>query len=111
MCNGFSFFRFYSHQWKVWAAYKVQEAWHDYVERKKRGGGDGRFQDALAKTVGVSASFGATLYASMFISHLLLAVQQDQHQKTAPFTRVMTLPLPPKPDDKQDEPNFTILNC
>ncbi|XP_022974666.1 cyclic nucleotide-gated ion channel 1-like [Cucurbita maxima] len=102
--------RFYSHQWKVWAAYKVQEAWHDYVERKKRGGGDGRFQDALAKIVGVSASFGATLYASMFISYLLLAVQRDQHQKTAPLTRVMTLPPPPKPDDKQDEPNFTILN-
>ncbi|XP_022147438.1 cyclic nucleotide-gated ion channel 1-like [Momordica charantia] len=98
--------RFYSHQWKVWAAYKIQEAWHDYCERKRRGGGDSRFQGALAKTVGASASFGATLYASIFISHLLQVVQRDQHQQTSQLSRVMTLPPPPKPIER----DFTILD-
>ncbi|XP_038884413.1 cyclic nucleotide-gated ion channel 1-like [Benincasa hispida] len=102
--------RFYSHQWKVWAAYKIQEAWHDHTERKRRGGGDGRFQDALAKTVGPSVSFSATLYASIFISHLLQTVQRDQYQQTPQVTRVMKLPAPLKPDDEQDKPNFTILD-
>ncbi|CAK9319150.1 unnamed protein product [Citrullus colocynthis] len=102
--------RFYSHQWRVWAAYEIQVAWHDYRERRRRGGGDGRFQDALAKTFGASASFSATLYASIFISHLLQAVQRDQHQQTAQVTQVMTLLPPPKPDDEQDKPNFTILD-
>ena len=72
--------------------------------------GDGRFQDALAKMAGASVGFGATLYASIFISHLLQVVQRDQPQETAQLTRVMTLPPPPKPDDEPDSPNFTILN-
>ncbi|KGN56430.1 cyclic nucleotide-gated ion channel 1 [Cucumis sativus] len=101
--------RFYSHQWKVWAAYKIQEAWHDYRERKRRGGGEGRFQDALAEIVGPWTSFNATLYASIFISHLLQVVQRNP-QHTPQFTRVMTLPPPPKPEDEQNNPNFTILD-
>ncbi|CAK9319146.1 unnamed protein product [Citrullus colocynthis] len=72
------FYQFYSHQGKVRAAYKIQEVWHDYCERKRRGSGAGRFQDALAKTFGASASFSVTLYASIFISHLLQAVKRDQ---------------------------------
>ncbi|XP_022980030.1 cyclic nucleotide-gated ion channel 1-like isoform X1 [Cucurbita maxima] len=103
--------RFYSHQWNVWAAYKIQEAWQEYRERKRRGvRGDGRFQAALAKTAGASVGFGATLYASIFISHLLQVVQRDQHRETVQLTRVMTLPPPPKPDDEPDRPNVTILN-
>ncbi|KAL4024403.1 hypothetical protein IC575_012753 [Cucumis melo] len=102
--------RFHSHQWNVWAAYKIQEAWHDYRERKQRGGGDGRFQDAFAKIVGPSTSFIATLYASIFISHLLQVMQRNQPQQTPQVTRVMTLPPPPKPEDEQNKADFTILD-
>ncbi|KAL0547759.1 hypothetical protein IC582_012184 [Cucumis melo] len=102
--------RFYSHQWRVWAAYKIQEAWEDYRERKRRGGGDGRFQDALAKIVGTSANFSATLYASTFISYLLQSVQRDQPQQTPQVTRVTNLSAPPKPNDEHNKPNFPILD-
>ena len=104
------FSRFYSHQWRVWAAYKIQEAWEDYRERKRRGGGDGRFQDALAKIFGSSASFRATLYASIFISYLLQAVQRDQPQQTPQITRVTNLSAPPKPNDHHNKPNFPSLD-
>lgn len=96
-----------SPDWRIWAAYKVQEAWHEYRQRKqKMGGGGGRFRVALAKTVGISASFGANLYASVFISHLLQAVQQDLHQETTQLSRAMTLPRSPKPDEQ----DYTILD-
>lgn len=99
--------RLYSREWRVWAANTIQEAWREYCQRKQKTGG--RFRDTLAKTVGTSANSGVNLYASVFISHLLQAVQQDRCHGTTQHSQVMTLLPPPKPDkpDKQDD---IILN-
>ncbi|KAA0048896.1 cyclic nucleotide-gated ion channel 1-like [Cucumis melo var. makuwa] len=97
---------FYSNQWRVWAAYKIQEAWRDYCQIKQR---DGRFRDSLAKTVGTSTSSAANLYASIFISHLLQAVEQDRCHQISQDSQ-MTVLLPPLKPDERDKRDYSILN-
>uniref|UniRef100_A0A9I9CMY9 Cyclic nucleotide-binding domain-containing protein n=1 Tax=Cucumis melo TaxID=3656 RepID=A0A9I9CMY9_CUCME len=97
---------FYSNQWRVWAAYKIQEAWRDYCQIKQR---DGRFRDSLAKTVGTSTSSAANLYASIFISHLLQAVEQDRCHQISQHSQ-MTVLLPPLKPDERDKRDYSILN-
>ncbi|KAF5464208.1 hypothetical protein F2P56_014301 [Juglans regia] len=83
-------FRFYSQQWRTWAACFIQAAWHRFRERKHERAlcdAENRLQYALANEAGTSESLGAT----------------KERTKGAGNTRVLQL-LP----SKLVEPNFNV---
>ncbi|KAL1316912.1 hypothetical protein HN51_069031 [Arachis hypogaea] len=77
-------FRFYSQQWRTWAAIYIQAAWRRYMRRKHTmqrrqeeeyyydsddSGGDSA--KALVKRSSSSSSFATTMYASRFAANVL----------------------------------------
>ncbi|GFS32169.1 cyclic nucleotide gated channel 1 [Actinidia rufa] len=98
-------FRFYSQQWRTWAACFVQAAWRRYCRKKLEESlreEENRLQDALAKGGGSSPSLGATIYASRFAANALRALRRNG-------TRRSRLPerIPPIMLQKPAEPDFT----
>ncbi|KAI9073199.1 hypothetical protein K1719_044808 [Acacia pycnantha] len=88
-------FRYYSLQWRTWAACFIQVAWSRHRKRKIEKSlreAEDRLQDALAKEEGSSVSFGATIYAARIetrqelistkpsIGELLLAIWSSDDQ-------------------------------
>lgn len=68
-------FRFYSQQWRTWAACFVQAAWRRHRRMKLRESiqeEESRVKDTLAKLEGRSPSLDATIYASRFAANMLL---------------------------------------
>ncbi|KAJ8440659.1 hypothetical protein Cgig2_031076 [Carnegiea gigantea] len=62
-------FRFYSQQWRTWAACSIQRAWRRYCRRKTEKSlreAEDLLKNALADEGGSSSSLGATIYASRF---------------------------------------------
>ncbi|KAL2345899.1 hypothetical protein Fmac_007184 [Flemingia macrophylla] len=97
-------FRFYSSQWKTWAATFIQAAWRRYwkkkTERSLREAED-KLQDALSNEEGSTLSLGATMYASRFAANALRTLREtSRHSRMQ--QRLLPL-LPPKPA----EPDFT----
>ncbi|CAI9293518.1 unnamed protein product [Lactuca saligna] len=101
-------FRFYSQQWRTWAACFIQAAWRRYSKRKileqrrkeeeeaelaarKNGGGGGG---------GSSYSLGATFLASRFAANALRGVHRNRNLKSA--RELMKLQKPPEPDFTAD---------
>ncbi|KAF7133070.1 hypothetical protein RHSIM_Rhsim09G0204800 [Rhododendron simsii] len=73
-------FRFYSQQWRTWAACFIQAAWRRYCRKKMEvslGEEENRLQDALARGGGSLPSFGATIYAARFATNALRAVRRN----------------------------------
>ncbi|CAN6709400.1 unnamed protein product [Malus baccata var. baccata] len=67
-------FRFYSHQWRNWAAAFIQAAWRRHMKKKLEESlreEENRLQDALANAGVSSPSLGATIYASRFAANTL----------------------------------------
>lgn len=100
-------FRFYSLQWKTWAACFIQAAWRRFRKRKHEKAlhdAENRLQDALANEAGGSASLGATIYSSTFIANILRTLEEKRAAagNTRAPRRVLQL-LPRKPTD----PDFT----
>ncbi|XP_041002027.1 cyclic nucleotide-gated ion channel 1-like isoform X2 [Juglans microcarpa x Juglans regia] len=100
-------FRFYSQQWKTWAACFIQSAWRRHCKRKlekELRDSENRLQDALANEAGTSASLGATIYASRFAANVLRTLKRKRaaERTTRAPQRVLQL-LPQKPTD----PDFT----
>ncbi|GLT84765.1 hypothetical protein SLE2022_029790 [Rubroshorea leprosula] len=96
-------FRFYSLQWRTWAACFVQGAWRRYFRRMKLLESlqeeEARLQNALADDLGVNV--GASIYVSRFAANALRSLRQDE----APTPRIPErLPLLPQ---KPAEPDFT----
>ncbi|GKU96667.1 hypothetical protein SLEP1_g9878 [Rubroshorea leprosula] len=95
-------FRFYSVQWKTWAASFIQAAWRRYCRRKflkLLREEEARLQNALADDSGVSV--GASIYVSKFAANALRSLRQDE----APTRRMPErLPLLPQ---KPADPDFT----
>ncbi|XP_040988337.1 cyclic nucleotide-gated ion channel 1-like isoform X2 [Juglans microcarpa x Juglans regia] len=94
-------FKFYSQQWRTWAACFIQSAWRRYSKKnhdKALRDAENRLQFALANEAGTSASLGATIYASMFAARLLRALRRPKGGRTSTRApqRVLQL-LPPKP--------------
>ncbi|KAF3439874.1 hypothetical protein FNV43_RR18152 [Rhamnella rubrinervis] len=100
-------FKFYSQQWRTWAACFIQAAWRRHCKRKHdkclREAED-RLQNALANDVGTTPSLGATIYASRFASNALRALRQNGARNPRPPQRLLPL-LPQKPA----EPDFTAV--
>ncbi|XP_057980524.1 cyclic nucleotide-gated ion channel 1-like isoform X4 [Malania oleifera] len=98
-------FRFYSQQWRAWAACFIQAAWRRHCKRKH----DNSFheeedwlQDALAEETGASPSLGATIFASRFAANALRTLRRKSVRSNRVPQRLLPL-LPPKPA----EPDFT----
>lgn len=96
-------FRFYSQQWRTWAACFIQAAWRRYSKRKslellrkkeeeEAEGSEG----ARTSTSGGTYSLGATLLASRFAANALRGVHRNRNAKTA--RELVKLQKPPEPD-------------
>lgn len=89
-------FRFYSQQWRTWAACFVQAAWRRYSKRKaaelRRKVEEGRLRDHL---VSGHTSFGATIYASRFAANALRGVHRMRNRSVMEMVK---LQKPPEPD-------------
>ncbi|XP_031390882.1 cyclic nucleotide-gated ion channel 1 [Punica granatum] len=101
-------FRFYSQQWRTWAACFIQAAWRRYVRKKLEETlqeEENRLQSALAKGGGSSPSLGATIYASRFAANALRALRQKGSRKARMSERIppMLLQKPAEPDFTADE--------
>ncbi|KAI3458025.1 hypothetical protein Pfo_014688 [Paulownia fortunei] len=98
-------FRFYSQQWRTWAACFIQAAWRRYCRKKLEESlreEENRLQDALAKGGGSSPSLGATIYASRFAANALRALRRNRTRKTRMPERITPMLL-----QKPAEPDFT----
>ncbi|PON50117.1 Voltage dependent potassium channel [Parasponia andersonii] len=101
-------FRFYSQQWRTWAACFIQAAWRRYSKKKLEESlreEENRLQDALAKAGGSSPSLGATIYASRFAANALRAIRRNGARKARVPERLpaMLLQKPAEPDFTADE--------
>ncbi|KAL2462184.1 putative cyclic nucleotide-gated ion channel 9 [Abeliophyllum distichum] len=91
-------FRFYSQQWRTWAASFIQAAWRRYSRRKTAELRRNELEDEGTDTEsvsGTSSSFGATMLASRFAANALRGVQRLRKSSS---TRLMNLPKPPEPN-------------
>ncbi|CAK9138434.1 unnamed protein product [Ilex paraguariensis] len=98
-------FRFYSQQWRTWAACFIQAAWRRYCRKKLEESlreEEDRLQDALAKGGGSSPSLGATIYASRFAANALRALRRNATKKARLPERISPMLL-----QKPAEPDFT----
>lgn len=98
-------FRFYSQQWRTWAACFIQVAWRRCKKKKLEEAllaEENRLQDALAKAGGSSPSLGATIYASRFAANILRTLRRNSTRKARVPERV-----PPMLLQKPAEPDFT----
>ncbi|XP_057798629.1 cyclic nucleotide-gated ion channel 1 [Salvia miltiorrhiza] len=98
-------FRFYSQQWRTWAACFIQAAWRRYCRKKLEESlreEENRLQDALAKGGTGSPSLGATIYASRFAANALRALRRNGTRKTRMPERISPMLL-----QKPAEPDFT----
>ncbi|KAL2339639.1 hypothetical protein Fmac_007579 [Flemingia macrophylla] len=101
-------FRFYSQQWRTWAACFIQAAWRRYSKKKLEESlkeEENRLQDALAKAGGSSPSLGATIYASRFAANALRLLRRNSTRKTRVPERIspMLLQKPAEPDFTSEE--------
>eukprot|EP00262_Sarcandra_glabra_P006509 TRINITY_DN1883_c0_g2_i1.p1 TRINITY_DN1883_c0_g2~~TRINITY_DN1883_c0_g2_i1.p1 ORF type:complete len:716 (-),score=82.12 TRINITY_DN1883_c0_g2_i1:223-2370(-) len=98
-------FRFYSQQWRSWAACFIQAAWRRY-SKKKMGDSlteeENRLRAALEEGGGSAPSLGATIYASRFAANALRAVRRNRARKIRLPERLPGILL-----QKPAEPDFT----
>ncbi|KAK4838910.1 hypothetical protein QYF36_017491 [Acer negundo] len=98
-------FRFYSQQWRTWAACFIQAAWRRYSKKKieeSLRAAENRLQYALANTGGSSPSLGATIYASRFAVNALGAIRRNSTQKAERVLPIL-LQKPADPDLSVEE--------
>ncbi|GAV83211.1 cNMP_binding domain-containing protein/Ion_trans domain-containing protein [Cephalotus follicularis] len=97
-------FRFYSQQWRTWAACFIQAAWRRYSKRKTlelrrkeedEGEADGS-DGAHNNSAGGLYSLGATFLASRFAANALRGVHRNRIAKSA--LELVKLQKPPEPD-------------
>ncbi|XP_042501385.1 probable cyclic nucleotide-gated ion channel 5 [Macadamia integrifolia] len=110
-------FRFYSQQWRTWAACFIQAAWRRYSKRKmaelrRREEEEeeeeeneveqrvGDFSGAGGNAGGGSTSLGATILVSRFAANALRGVHRLRNSKSA--RDLLKLPKPPEPDFTAD---------
>ncbi|XP_038700364.1 probable cyclic nucleotide-gated ion channel 5 isoform X2 [Tripterygium wilfordii] len=97
-------FRFYSQQWRTWAAIFIQAAWRRHLKRKnmellrkEEDEAELEGSDGTTNNVGGrSYSLGATLLASRFAANALRGVHRNRVAKTA--RELVKLQKPPEPD-------------
>ncbi|KAG8058620.1 hypothetical protein GUJ93_ZPchr0002g26071 [Zizania palustris] len=84
-------FRFYSQQWRTWAACFIQSAWHRYCRKKLEDAlfeKEKRLQAAIVCDGSSSLSFGAALYASRFAGNMMRILRRNATRKARLQERV-----------------------
>ncbi|CAL4888769.1 unnamed protein product [Urochloa decumbens] len=97
-------FRFYSQQWRTWAACFIQAAWHRYCRKKLEETlfeKEKRLQAAIVCDGTTSLSLGAALYASRFAGNMMRILRRNATRKARLQERV-----PARLLQKPAEPNF-----
>ncbi|EEF32981.1 probable cyclic nucleotide-gated ion channel 5 [Ricinus communis] len=93
-------FRFYSQQWRTWAACFIQAAWRRYSKRKnmelRRKEEEDEVDETRSNAGGGSYSIGATFLATRFAANALRGVHRNRNAKTA--RELVKLQKPPEPD-------------
>ncbi|KAG9154474.1 hypothetical protein Leryth_020504 [Lithospermum erythrorhizon] len=99
-------FRFYSQQWRTWAACVIQAAWRRHCRKKLEKSlleKQRVLQNVLTKEgAGTSLSLGATIYASRFAANALHSLRHNSLNKGKVPERISTITL-----QKPEEPDFT----
>ncbi|QHO21772.1 putative cyclic nucleotide-gated ion channel [Arachis hypogaea] len=98
-------FRFYSQQWRTWAACFIQAAWRRYSKKKlmklrQKEEDPDESEGTQNNAGGTSYSLGAALLASKFAAHTLRGVQRNRNARTA--RELVKLQKPPEPDFTAD---------
>ncbi|WVZ87408.1 hypothetical protein U9M48_034046 [Paspalum notatum var. saurae] len=92
-------FRFYSQQWRTWAACFIQAAWRRYYKRKmaeqRR-----KEEEAASRPSSSHPSLGATIYASRFAANAMRGVHRLRSKAVPAIVR---MPKPPEPDFGADD--------
>ncbi|XP_021760319.1 cyclic nucleotide-gated ion channel 1-like [Chenopodium quinoa] len=93
-------FRFYSLQWKTWAACFIQAAWRRCYRRKLEKSLQEAEEYALAKEGGSSPSFSVTIYASRFAANALRNLRHNapRNNRIPPRSPLLNLQKPTEPD-------------
>ncbi|XP_020222969.1 probable cyclic nucleotide-gated ion channel 5 isoform X1 [Cajanus cajan] len=98
-------FRFYSQQWRTWAACFIQAAWRRYSKRKtmelSRKEEPEESEGTRSNASGNSYSLGATFLASRFAANALRGVHRNREAKSA--RELVKLQKPPEPDFTADD--------
>ncbi|KAF6148572.1 hypothetical protein GIB67_042531 [Kingdonia uniflora] len=97
-------FRFYSQQWRTWAACFIQAAWRRYSKRKimeLRRIEEEEEEEPVEIPTGSSSSFGATIYVSRFATNALRGVHRLRNSKST--RELVKLQKPPEPDFTADD--------
>ncbi|XP_054805698.1 probable cyclic nucleotide-gated ion channel 5 isoform X1 [Prosopis cineraria] len=98
-------FRFYSQQWRTWAACFIQAAWRRYSKRKaleiRRKEEPDDSEGTHSNAGGSSYSIGATFLASRFAANALRGIHRNRNAKTA--RELVKLQKPPEPDFTADD--------
>ncbi|WVZ80005.1 hypothetical protein U9M48_027523, partial [Paspalum notatum var. saurae] len=98
-------FRFYSQQWRTWAACFIQAAWHRYCRKKIEDSlreKEKRLQVAIVNEGSTSLSFMAALHASRFAGNMIRKLRRNDTRKARLQERV-----PARLLQKPAEPNFS----
>ncbi|TMW85440.1 hypothetical protein EJD97_023156 [Solanum chilense] len=95
-------FKYYSQQWRIWAACFIQVAWRRHcrnkLEKSLREEED-KLQATLAKQSTNAPSLGAAIYASRFAANMLCALRRNNATGTKPSpTFSLLLHKPDEPD-------------
>ncbi|CAH1434420.1 unnamed protein product [Lactuca virosa] len=103
-------FRFYSQQWRTWAACYIQSAWRRHWRRKQeiaKALEDSRMHDAFVRETS-TLSLGASIYAARFHSNALRMLKPNNHPTykydydhahlSKPNWHLILPPKPPQPD-------------
>ncbi|PIA31949.1 hypothetical protein AQUCO_04700071v1 [Aquilegia coerulea] len=96
-------FRFYSQQWRTWAACFIQAAWRRYSKRKTlelRRKEEEDLDEAGNGGVSSSSSLATTIYVSRFARNALRGVHRLRNTKSA--RELVKLQKPPEPDFNVD---------
>ena len=96
-------FRFYSQQWRTWAAIFIQAAWRRYVKKKKLEQLKKEEEEEEEEGEGPVASIRATFLASKFAANALRKVHQNRI--AAKSTKELVIfQKPSEPDFSADDP-------
>lgn len=96
-------FRFYSPQWRTWAACFIQTAWRRYTRKKTEESlreEENRLRAAMVTGTANSQSLGAAIHASRFSVNLLRLIgrRAGTNNRVPERLPVMLLPKPSEPD-------------
>ncbi|RID44265.1 hypothetical protein BRARA_I01075 [Brassica rapa] len=94
-------FRFYSQQWRTWAAIFIQAAWRRYMKKKKLKMEEEEEEEEEGE--GPVASIRATFLASKFAANALHKIHQNRIA-AKPTKELVKFQKPSEPDFSADDP-------